>query len=344
MKTFPVSLSALGFAFVMLWGCGAPDPEGLQAVPEPQVHILRYDSLLFSIPQARFYQEAPRLFAQYPVPTEAYIQHVMGFPTTDSSILPRIQRLIYDRHSQTLFKDILTRYPSLRPLEKQLSDPIRRYMFYLKVDTPPHFFTYNSFFSYAVITYEGWVGIGLDMFLGKNYRYYPSTIRHRYLIRRREPAYILPNVMKALFTDRFPPDSFTDYTWMSRAIYEGKMLYFLDLTLPDVDDALKIEYQPAELEWVHDNERELWTFLVSEELLFHNKPKAITPFFNEAPFTTYSGIPSDAPPRLGQWVGWQIVRSYMERHPEVKPLDLFQDKDYRKIFQQSGYKPATRYF
>ncbi len=334
----------LGILMALLGSCHSSEPEGLARIPLPRIQILRFDSLLFSIPEGRFYREAPRLFAQHPIPAEAYVGHVLGFPLSDSGTLPRLKRIVYDRYSQRLFHDILKKYPHLHGLESSLAGPIRRYQFYLKIDTPPRFFTYNSFFSYAVITYQGRVGIGLDMFLGKTYPYYSSTIRHRYLIRRREPKYILPNVMKALFTDQFPPDSFVDYTWMSRAVYEGKMLYFLDLTLPDIDDAVKIEYQPRELEWVRANERELWTFLVEKELLFNSKPKVVNRFFAEAPFTNYGGIPPEAPPRLGQWVGWQIVRHYMERHPQVRPLDLFRDKDYQKIFRESGYKPAARYF
>ncbi len=334
----------LGLWGAIAWGCQHFEPEALRRLPLPNVHILRFDSLLFSIPLQSFDTQVVQLMRQYPIPSEAYFHFVMGLPSNDSVLISRLQQVVRDRYSQVLFQDILQAYPSLAPIESALQAPLRRYQFYLQVDSVPHFFSYISFFSYAVITYGKWVGIGLDMYLGPHYRFYPATIQHQYLIRRRSSTYLVPQVMKALFARHFPVDSFTDYTLISHAIYEGKKLYFLDLTLPHLPDSIKIEYTAQEMEWVEDNEAELWTFMIEQELLFNSKPRTVGRFFNEAPFTNYAGIPQDAPPRLGEWIGWQIVRSYMKKHPEISPLELFAEKDYQKIFQQSGYRPKVRYF
>ncbi len=332
------------FATVLVGACKPSDPEGLKEVPPPSIAFVRLDSIGVMAGSDGFADYLRSLIRRYPAPTEVYFRYVMGLPMEDSVLVRRLGEVFTDPYSQALTRDIFRAFPSLTPLAASLQEPVRRYLFYLQQDSAPRFFTYNSFFSYAVVTYEGWVGVGLDMFLGSDYRFYPATIRHRYLIRRRKPEYIVPNVMKALFSEHFPSDSFVDYTFLSRAIYEGKKLYFLDLTLPETPDTLKIEYSAEQLTWIESNESELWTFLVEHELLFNAKPRTVGRFFNEAPFTNYSGIPPEAPPRLGEWVGWQIVRAYVERHPDVTPLELFRMKDYRAIFQGSGYRPKARYF
>jgi hypothetical protein len=45
---------------------------------------------------------------------------------------------------------------------------------------------------------------------------------------------------------------------------------------------------------------------------------------------------------LGTWVGWQIVRKYMDRNPKVTLQELMADDDYQKIFNESKYKPEKR--
>ena len=50
-------------------------------------------------------------------------------------------------------------------------------------------------------------------------------------------------------------------------------------------------------------------------------------------------IGKQCPGRIATWVGWQIVRKYMEEHPQVSLQQLMEEKDAQKIFQQSKYKP-----
>jgi uncharacterized protein YjaZ len=45
------------------------------------------------------------------------------------------------------------------------------------------------------------------------------------------------------------------------------------------------------------------------------------------------------PGRIGQWVGWEIVKSYMNSHEEVTLQELMQSNDAEKIFKESKYKP-----
>ena len=47
----------------------------------------------------------------------------------------------------------------------------------------------------------------------------------------------------------------------------------------------------------------------------------------------------ESPPRLGEWIGWQIVKSYMNNHPEITLQQLLHKNDSQEILIQSGYKP-----
>jgi hypothetical protein len=59
-------------------------------------------------------------------------------------------------------------------------------------------------------------------------------------------------------------------------------------------------------------------------------------FFGDGPFTqTYS---NDAPSRLGEFYGLNIVRSYFSDH-DISLQDLMEQSDLQGLFQESGYKP-----
>jgi uncharacterized protein YjaZ len=50
-------------------------------------------------------------------------------------------------------------------------------------------------------------------------------------------------------------------------------------------------------------------------------------------------MPAEAPGMIGVWVGWQIVKKYMELHPKTSLEDLFRMTDGRVILEGSKYKP-----
>jgi uncharacterized protein YjaZ len=58
---------------------------------------------------------------------------------------------------------------------------------------------------------------------------------------------------------------------------------------------------------------------------------------NDAPFT--APVSQDSPGRLGTWLGWQIVESYMSKNPKATLTDLMKINNYQKMLEASGYRP-----
>ena len=121
-------------------------------------------------------------------------------------------------------------------------------------------------------------------------------------------------------------------------VYNGKELYLKDLLLPDYSDAEKIGYAPEQIKWCEENESYMWRYFVEEEMLYSADQKLITRFINPAPFSKfYLEIDNESPGRVGSWIGWQMVRSYMENN-KVSVEDLLK-ADTKEIFTKSKYKP-----
>ena len=120
---------------------------------------------------------------------------------------------------------------------------------------------------------------------------------------------------------------------------EGHNVTILTAILPKEKDYVKIRYSRDELEWVQKNEYNIWQAIVKSEILFTSDVKVIRNFFGDGPFTP--GLPEGAPSRAGVFMGWQMVRDYMDANPELKLPDLMEIKpsQYSKIYR--AYNPES---
>ena len=86
------------------------------------------------------------------------------------------------------------------------------------------------------------------------------------------------------------------------------------------------------------NEKEIWNFFVSKELLFSTDPDLINRFILPAPFSKfYLNIDIDSPGKIGQWLGLQIVNAFQKN--ERKSIDELLKTPTRELFENSKYKP-----
>ena len=63
-------------------------------------------------------------------------------------------------------------------------------------------------------------------------------------------------------------------------------------------------------------------------------------FIAERPKTFEIG--QNCPGRIGRWIGWEIVKSYMSNNPETSLNGLMENNNSRKIFERSGFKPRNQ--
>ena len=63
-------------------------------------------------------------------------------------------------------------------------------------------------------------------------------------------------------------------------------------------------------------------------------------FLDQAPFSKFGlELDNESPGRLGRYIGWQIVRAFMEKNPvSLKQMLTMSEEE---IFKQSNYKPRN---
>ena len=127
-------------------------------------------------------------------------------------------------------------------------------------------------------------------------------------------------------------------TLLDEMIYFGKLHYFKDVMIPFKSDFEKIGYSEAQLEWSKANESQIWSYFIEKELLYSSDNKLPSRFIAEAPFSKfYLELDNDSPGRLGQYIGWQIVRAYAETTGD--DIMAIMQKEPEEIFRKSKFKP-----
>jgi hypothetical protein len=193
--------------------------------------------------------------------------------------------------------------------------------------------------SYGDIITPYGLGVGLQLHLGAESPIYAGEEGRRlypaYLSRRFEPATIAVNCMRNVVDDIFPgrPD---DRTLLDQMVDKGKRMHLLDLLMPDTPDTLKTGYTRRQLEGAYGNEGLIWNHFVANNLLFESDMQRIRPFLSEGPMTPELG--EGSPGYIALFTGRQIIRAYVDRHPETGLRQLL-DMSARDILEGARYKP-----
>jgi len=221
-------------------------------------------------------------------------------------------------------------------LRKELESAFRHYKYYFPSKDIPVVYTCISGFNQSVVIAEKLIGISLDKYMGTESPFYEQLGLPAYKQKNMHPEKIVPDMMQAWADAEWPkPDK--ENSLLSQMIQQGKVLYFMDAMLPDLNDTLKIGFSEKQLEFCRKNEAKMWTYLAEHKMLFTTDRMSIKRFVDDGPYTaTFS---EESPARPGVWLGWQIVRSYMKQNKNIKLADLMNNTNSQSILNQSGYRP-----
>ena len=242
---------------------------------------------------------------------------------------------INDTLQDQLLTEVNKAYPEFDTTKEELSSLFQHLKYYDKTFSIPRVITLTNDVAYRdkVIVNDSLVLIALDNYLGESHKFYQNI-----------SMYITANMKK----DQIVPDIATAYakkyiyqsnrkTLLDEMIYFGKILYFKDVIIPFKTDAAKIGYTEDQIKWAEANESPIWSYFIEKELLYSTDTKLPNRFIADAPFSKfYLEFDNESPGRLGQYIGWQIVRAYAEttgadlmKIMEAEPEDLFQKSKFK---------------
>ncbi len=309
------------------------------------VNIERFDQEFDAMRTKPMAQQAAYLQKKYGAFYQDFIERILNAGSTaDTAYFATLRKVFASPAYNDLKHDVDSVYKDgLNKQNQELTDAFKRIKYYYPKKDMPKVYAYFSGFQAQTSIGNGYFAIGLDLFLGADSRFYPALVQQgsfpRYLSRRFNKANIVQRVVEGIVHEDMFPESDNDNSLLAKMIYNGKILYFMDKVLPDMADSIKIGYTTQQTQWAEANKANIWTYFLEENLLYETDLQKINTYLNEAPFTPGLGERNESAPKLAVWTGWQIVRQYMDKHPEVTLPQLMAMNDPQKILNEAKYRP-----
>lgn len=255
----------------------------------------------------------------------------------DSIMLDVLMKKFQNPHIDTLSMEVKRIFGDLSGLEEDLSKAFSHLKYYYPDAQIPKIQTVISGLAHDMYFSDSLIVIGLDYYLGQGAQFRPLSL-YQYMLQRYSPEYIAPSIMLLKgISEEYNATKLSDKTALADMVAYGKSFYFAKSMMPCVPDSVLIWYTQEEMEGVRENRQIIWAHLLENEILFETNHMIKKKYLDERPKTYEIG--EKAPGRIATWVGWDIVKEYMEKNPEVTLQELMLTSDALQIFQASKYKP-----
>lgn len=274
----------------------------------------------------------------------------VDFYTSSPSLLPRVKKKypmlfphdvdsiwvgkMQDKDEQELFIESQKLFKDFSSQEKELEKLLQHIIYYNPKFITPTIVTMLTNMDSRVVYTTKYLFISLDNFLGKEHKFYADF--PNYIKAKNTKEHLIVAVANAIIEKQMSPNP--KRRFIDKMIYEGKKMYLLDAYLPDVKDQEKIGYDTQKYEWAKSNEENVWRYFIDKDILYSTDSKLDKRFLDLAPFSKfYTGQDNQSPGQIGVYLGWQIVRAYMQNNAVSLHQLMKTSEDI--IFKKSKYKP-----
>ncbi len=342
-------LLSVATLFVLLVACSSkkgPDVSNIKV----EFKVVRFEQDFFALDTNNLEKGLKDLAQKYPLFLNDYLIQILGLPPVNDSsgqALMAIKQFISDYKPVKDSSDKI--FASTKKIEEEFIEALKHLKYYFPTyQAPKEWLTYigpmdafvqSGMGTYSDIITKSGLATGLQLHLGANFSLYNSqmglALYPNYISRKFNPETIVVNSMKNIL-DEIQPDNSKGFVLVEQMIEKGKRLYVLDQLMPDAADTLKIGYTSSQLKGCYENEGRIWNFFVTNNYLLNNEPGIVHNYMSDGPKTDEFG--QGAPGYIGLFVGWQIVKKYMDDHKEMSLTDLLK-LNPRKLFEDSKYRP-----
>lgn len=303
--------------------------------------VRRFEQALFALDTTQLAGELPALRAEFPVFSDLYFQHVIRLPKDSLAQPAYLQGFLNFEPLQRLDSLVKARFADFSPYQKELEQALRYYYYHFPAEPKTQLTTFISEYSLAGFIYgEDQIAIGLDYFLGPDFDYKEidssDPAFSDYLTRTYTPEHLTSKAMQLLVTDLLGPARGS--RMLDQMVHNGKQHYIMKQLLPSTPDSILFEISGAQMDWLNNNEREMWAFFLKEDLLYNTEWQRIRKFVEPSPNSP--GMPTEAPGRTANYIGYRIVEAYMQRFPQTSLEQLIAMTDAQQLMDQARFKPG----
>jgi hypothetical protein len=299
----------------------------------PELEIIRFDKDLYSFLTQN--ADKNRLLENKTFLNE-YGEKVIYIGNIDSvGFFERLKSFFSEPTLMQLYADQQEKFQEILKMNKELSSGMEILLENFPLLKQPKIYMHVSGLNQNVIVTDEILSISADKYLGADYPLYQDFF-FDYQRQLMSPDRIVPDYLLGFMMANLPfvgnPDRLLD-----RILYEGKLRYILSQIIPNRKDWEYIAYNKEQNDWCLANQSRIWKSILENQHLFQTDYLITSQYTNDAPYT--ATLPSESPGRVGIWVGYRIITSYMKNHPQTSLQELMNITDYQQLLKQSKYKP-----
>jgi hypothetical protein len=303
------------------------------------IKIKRLEKDLFTLNPDQVIPMVPALKKKYDGFLQLFSLVINTGNINDTSFGDLLLRFCSDKQNNEVYALTIKKFPDIKPIEDDLQEAFRHYLYYFPGKKVPGVFTCITGFNNSIITGDSLLGIGLDRYLGADCEYYPRLNIYKYIAARMTAENIVPDCMYGWGASewdfsalKYPVDNV-----LAEIIHDGKLKYFEKCMLPETSDEIIFGFEPDQMKFCRNNENQMWQYLIENNLIFSTDQFTIRKLTGEAPFTSY--FTKESPGRAAVWLGFRIIESFMLKNSGVKMEDMIRNTDVQGILEKAKYSP-----
>jgi hypothetical protein len=299
------------------------------------LEVNRFEKELFSINKDNVEKKSNKWSENFGSFHEVFASKILRVSFSDKQYYNSLLEFTQNKQMREAYDSTSLFFSDFSEIKDGLERAFSNFINYFPSYPIPKITTFFGGFNYGVIAYDNNIGIGLENFLGKSSKYYKLLGDPEYLRFQKQKKFILSNVMEVWFDENFQKYSIGK-DLLSRMIYKGKMMYFLNAMLPELPLEDKFRFTRKQMKWVEENEAKIWEYFVQEDLLFSKKESKFRSFISYAPFA--KGMPTQSPDRVAYFIGYKLVSAYMKNNTNNIEQIIYLTNSI-EFLAQSRYKP-----
>ncbi len=314
---------------------------------EIEAEFIHYDSLL-RVHMEKGVEGLEELKEKYPAFSDIYFHRILEIWDPEEpldSLYNRMDEFMSSDFYRDIQDTIHAAIPDFGPIKREYEQALHYYHYHFPHKNVPPVYLFISEFTFANIIFQDEkggdaLGIGIDMFCHGHFDYtvlsYFNTMFSAYNVRTLNADHIVKKTFDAKWDGLLGPEP--RGRMIDIMLYHGKKHHLNKLVLPHAPDTVIFEYTPEQMQWVRDNEAQIYNHLIENDLLYTTDLVKYSRLVSPSPHSP--GMPPEAPGQVVNWLGYQIIRAWVRNNPDKTLSDLLDKRDGHEFLMQSRYRPG----
>jgi hypothetical protein len=331
----------------LLIACSEQESSPKTCLPEPDiskinlnVEFVRIDKEIIQADTQNAEKNIQAVLQKHPLYNQLYlVRSGIGQPDI---MLPMLVSMAKEPHLDSLLFDYEKRV-DIPKLQEELILLFRRIKaYYPDFVVPKVYFSISGMGSFALnhatdiflSRNNEILVIGLDWFLGPDYKYPLPDAIPRYIARR----YVwqnIPSFVAQLISSRYNDYNTQDQTALNEMIGYAKTYYFAQSVVPCLPDSTVLGYTSAQMDYIAKNKEQIWKHYLDKQVFFMTASRLKKDYVEESPFTL--PISQECPGGIARWTGLQMLKKYAEKK-KLSLVEVMKITDPQMVLNESGYK------